>query len=398
MSSNLLSSSLSVYGSRNDKLTEKYLELGQLYDKRLWHQLTEGLESFIADESFWVDRNMLDLYKDFVEKFENKLNPLRLVLFAKKASRQHFTGEAFEPASPNELMLALEFMQHVASKPFLGDEGRMVAKLCICEYMIGLNKDAEAKALLDEVSPKLVLLEGSVAEADVKSNYYLAESSYYKKVGPAGAFYTSVMQYLAHTPFESLPRAKRLLLALDVVLAALVADDVFNFGDVLRYEVVQELGTSPNHKWLLDLLVVFNDGNVQGFNALVDGHRKAFESSPTLIANVETLKQKVALLSLVRVVFDRPPQERDIHFRDITSAAFLPIDQVEWLVMRAFSKKLLRGTIDEIEQTVHVTWLMPRILDAAQTKILDDKIVAWAKNVDQALLFEMQSPELFSFT
>ncbi len=72
MSTALLSGSLSLYGSRNDKLTEKYLELGQLYDRRLWHQLSDELQELISNESFWVDRNILDLYKDFVEKFETK--------------------------------------------------------------------------------------------------------------------------------------------------------------------------------------------------------------------------------------------------------------------------------------------------------------------------------------
>lgn len=213
---------------------------------------------------------------------------------------------------------------------------------------------------------------------------------------PREAYYTSVMQFLAHTPFSTLPREKRMGMALDVVLAALVADDVFNFGDVLRYEVVQELGTSPAHKWLLDLLVVFNDGDVQGFNKLVDANRAAIQANQTLVLSMDILKQKVALLSLVRIVFDRPPHERDVHFRDIAQASMLPIDQVEWLVMRAFSKKLLRGMIDEIEQVVHVTWLMPRILDANQTKVLDEKIVAWAKSVDQALLLELNAPELFA--
>jgi 26S proteasome regulatory subunit N9 len=291
--------------------------------------------------------------------------------------------------------MALEFMQNIANKSFLSEEARLVAKMCICDYLIALGREAEVKKLLDEVSSRLAILEGSGAETAVKSSFYRAESNYYKRVGPAGAFHTSVMQFLAHTPFNTLPRHKRLVMALDVVMAALVADDVFNFGDVLRYEVVQELGTSPAHKWLLDMLVIFNEGDVRGFNNLIDANRKAFESSPTLVANVETLKQKVALLCLVRVVFDRPPHERDVAFKDIASAALLGVDQVEWLVMRAFSKKLLKGTMDEIEQVVHVTWLMPRVLDTVQTKTLDEKLVAWAKSVDHALLLELQNPELF---
>ena len=204
------------------------------------------------------------------------------------------------------------------------------------------------------------------------------------------------MQYLAHTPFANMPQKKRMTLALDVVTAALVADNVFNFGDVLRYEVVHELGSSASHKWLLDMLVIFNDGDVRKFNSLVDTNRPAIEGSPTLVANMEVLKQKVALLSLVRVVFDRPPEARDIQFKDIAAAALLPEDKVEWLVMRAFSKNLLRGTIDEIDQTVHVSWLMPRVLDANQTKVLDEKLLAWSQNVKHALLLEQQVPELFA--
>ena len=186
MSSTLLASSLSVYGSRNDKLTEKYLELGQLYDQRQWHQLTDALFVLIEDESLWVDRNILELYNDFVEKFETKLNPLRLVTFAEKASRQHFTGEHFEPVSQNELNMALEFMEHVAGKSFLSEEARLVAKMSISDYLVQLGRETEAKKLLDEVSSRFALLEGSGAETAVKSSFYRAESNYYKRVGPAG--------------------------------------------------------------------------------------------------------------------------------------------------------------------------------------------------------------------
>lgn len=417
MSAQLLSGALSVYGTRNDALTARYLELGQLFDRKQWHQLTEKLEELVHDQSMWLDRNLLDLYRDFIEKIETKLNSLRLVLFVETAAKQHFTGEAYEPASAQELNTALEFMENVAKKSFLSDEAKFVAKMKIADYLIALGRDAEGKKLLDEVKAKFSALEGSSYESVVKSSYYRAESSYYRKLGPAGgksslfiekfrmmtnngntAFHDAMMQYLAHTPFNGFPPEKRLSLALDVVTAALVAEEVFNFGDVLRYEVVQELGNSPSHKWLLDLLVIFNDGDVRKFNSLLDSHRAAFQASPTLVANIEILKQKVALLSLVRLVFDRPAEQRNIMFADIAKAALLPVEEVEWLVMRAFSKKLLRGTVDEVDQIVHITWLMPRILDASQTKVLSDKLSAWSKNVEAALLLELQAPELFATT
>jgi hypothetical protein len=185
MSTGLLSRALSVYGARNDRLTEKYLLLGQLYDKRQWHQLMNELDSLAQDETLWVDRNMLDLYKDFVEKFESKINSLRLVLFAEQASKQHFTGDGFTPAAPSELLNALEFMETISKKAFLSDEARWVAKMRICDYLIALGRDGEAKKLLDEGTANLSKLEGSGAESEVKSSFFRAESNYYRKLGPA---------------------------------------------------------------------------------------------------------------------------------------------------------------------------------------------------------------------
>ena len=182
----ILANAMALYGARNDQLTEKYLSLGQLYDSRKWHQLTNELDAVVNDESLWIDRNILDLYKDFVEKFESKLNPLRLVLFAEAASKQHFTGDGFEPASEGELQTALEFMESIAKKPFLSDEAKSVAKMRICDYLISLNRTSEAKKLLEEAFAKFSMLEGSAAESTVKSSYYRAESNYYRQVGPAG--------------------------------------------------------------------------------------------------------------------------------------------------------------------------------------------------------------------
>lgn len=40
--------------------------------------------------------------------------------------------------------------------------------------------------------------------------------------------------------------------------------------------------------------------------------------------------------------------------------------QVEMLVMKALSLGLVKGSIDEIDQKVHMTWVQPRVLDLQQ--------------------------------
>ena len=388
-----LASQQQLYGSRNATLAARYDLLGQLYERKQWHQLTDALEELVDDEpASWVDRNLLDLFSGFIAKFDSKLNPLRYVGLARRIARQNFVSS---PPTEAQVRVALEMLEPVASKPFLDADARIVANLAVAELLMLLATDASrerAKALLDEAKPKVEAQEGGDAMPLIKSTFYLAEAAFYKQVGPASEFYRAATQYLAHTPLALMPKESRAVMAEDVCMAALVAEDVYDFGELLDADVVQEL--DPSKRWLFDTIMVFHRGDVDAFNALVEANRAAFAGTPTL--NMSVLKEKAALLCLMRVVFERPPHERDIAFADVAAAARLPPDQVEWLVMRAFAKGLLRGTMDEVKQTIHVTWLKPRVaLDAQQVAVLDKKIVAWTQKVTETLQFELANPELF---
>ena len=61
----------------------------------------------------------------------------------------------------------------------------------------------------------------------------------------------------------------------------------------------------------------------------------------------------------------------------------VPVDQVEWVIMRALSLKLIKGTMDQVEQTVDVTWVMPRVLDNKQMSELSTRFGEWAVKVSK---------------
>ena len=65
----------------------------------------------------------------------------------------------------------------------------------------------------------------------------------------------------------------------------------------------------------------------------------------------------------------------------------MPMEQVELLLMRAMSRELIKGTIDQVAENVHVTWLKPRVLDPAQINTLSEKFSSWRDTVHTTSLF-----------
>jgi len=98
---------------------------------------------------------------------------------------------------------------------------------------------------------------------------------------------------------------------------------------------------------------------------------------------------------LVELLFQRPANDRNVPFQEIATATRLPLEQVEWLLMRAMSNNLVKGTIDQVDQIVSITWVMPRVLDAAQLAQMSEKLQKWNSSVNETLNFITdQTPEL----
>lgn len=67
-------------------LTEFYIKFEDLYDKKLWHQLTLQVEEFVQQKSSLP--LLISLYQNFIADWQGKMNRISLVRYASKASRQ----------------------------------------------------------------------------------------------------------------------------------------------------------------------------------------------------------------------------------------------------------------------------------------------------------------------
>ena len=95
----------------------------------------------------------------------------------------------------------------------------------------------EVVALLDDAKKELEAVKALLGglpegvEPTVPAAVHRASAEYFKLRGPAHLFYEAALLWLGCTPLEELPAGVRAGLAVDVALAALVGEGVFNFGE-----------------------------------------------------------------------------------------------------------------------------------------------------------------------
>lgn len=63
--------------------------------------------------------------------------------------------------------------------------------------------------------------------------------------------------------------------------------------------------------------------------------------------------------------------------------------------MKAMSLQLIKGNIDEVEEVVHVDWMLPRYLSKTHLEIMTRKLQVWKGKMEHVIrLVEEQSEEL----
>lgn len=181
---------------------------------------------------------------------------------------------------------------------------------------------------------------------------------------------------------------------MDLSLAALLGEDIYNFGELLGHPVLRSLQGS-GYEWLRDLLGAFNAGDLSAYDALCVKHAGVLNAQPALVAAERLLREKITIVALTEVVFALPAEQRTISLATIAAKTQLSLDGVERLLMKTLSVRLIEGVIDQVAGTVRVTWVQPRVLLPPQVAELRARLDGWIDKVHAARLeLENASPEL----
>ena len=148
-------------------------------------------------------------------------------------------------------------------------------------------------------------------------------------------------------------------------------------------------------EWLYYILQAFNAGDLLQYQELCRVHNAALRAQPALVQNEQKLSEKINILCLMEIIFSRPSEDRTIPLSVIAERTKLSIENVEHLLMKSLSVHLIEGIIDQVEGTVHVSWVQPRVLGIQQIKSLRDRLDSWTGKVHTALLsIEAETPDL----
>lgn len=318
-----------------------------------------------------------DLYAHFVASFESKLAPVRRAQLA--VASANATSDVSAATALLDGLLAKLDKSEQAARAFihvaLGE-----AKLRGGELKQAKALLEQAKALIDAVHVAPGTADGG-ADSLVPAAYFRALFQLHKARNDALAFYGAAVQYLAHEPVAALSPATQLALATDMALAALSSDKIHNFGELLNHPLFAAI----QHSWLGELLSAVNVGDIAAYERILAQHAADVAAQPALVAGAQTLRQKVSLLALMTLALGRSARDRTLSFAEIAAATRLPLDEVELLLMKALALELIRGTIDQVDETVTISWVQPRVLDAKQLDVVAARLQDWSTLVASQL-------------
>jgi len=349
--------------SNDQALALEWSQLDDLYTRKLWHQLTIKLLAFVKHPVLQKDRKLLELYENFIQDFEMRINPLSLAEIIVVVTTQI--------TDPKE---AVAFIEKQEPKVKASKVAVSLFKIAKASVYLRVEKNVdETKKLLEEVDDILASIDGV---SSVHGRFYLVQSELYKTINDVALYYKSALKFLGCTDISTLTVEEQRVHAKHLILAGLTGAGIYNFGELLAHPILASLENTED-QWYYAVMKAFNKGDIKEFESF----RHRWKNSEVLMAHQEILREKITLLCLMEMTFERVATERSLAFQEIAETARIDENQVEILVMKAISKGLVRGAIDEVGRKVNMTWVQPRVLNRQQIGGMISRLDAWKKEI-----------------
>jgi 26S proteasome regulatory subunit N9 len=381
------------------KVNDYFKDLKLLHSEKLWNELSQKIELLLLhssrDEimkSFPVELSaqsskeiemmneiLVNLYLNFISSFEERLNALKLARIAVHTAERCETRER-----------AIEFLELVLvktrqTKQTQFEEAEVFVRMNIALLNLHGGDSEKAKEEVNKSHQKEDLFLWKQADPTVSAAFHYLAAQLYKHERDFANFYKSGILYLAYVDCMTLGEDVAQELAVDLALAALLGENVFNFAEFLAHPISKFISKESKSEfgWLLDMVQVFNDGDLNAYDELCEKYADQLNAQPALVMHERKLREKITILAFLRIVFELPAEKREIELADIAVRTKLSVDGVEFLLMKTLSAGLIEGEIDEVSSKVVVTWAQPRILLKPEIQELADRLDQWIQKVSE---------------
>ena len=167
-------------------------------------------------------------------------------------------------------------------------------------------------------------------------------------------------------------------------MSILLGKNVFNITELLDKDIINSL-KGTQFEWLYDMMCSLGYGRINEFNKTVASSQEFIKNFPNVVSEMDYLHQKVRIIALLEMIFEVNKDQRSLSFERISQVCQIDQVDVELLIMKAMSLNLIKGTIDEVAQVVHVDWCLPRYLNKSHLEIMAGKMRDWEGKLDGAI-------------
>lgn len=379
MSQSIVATYLSEQKRTGDKeLAEEWGILEELYNEKLYNELTLKLDSFVKNPKMQNEQTLIQLYTNFIQSFETKINPFYLVEILSV-----IIGHMSDKKE------AVAFIEKAKEKVKMCDEAHNFCQVLQGQIYLEFLNDLDAtKKIIEDLRETL---DEATNVTPVHGKYYLLASQYYRLIGQHADYYRSSLQFLGCS-IDSFPKDQWAQQAFFLGLAALLGEGIYNIGELLSHQIIDSL-TGTEYEWLIELLKAFNSGDIAKFEQM----KPQWSLMADLAAQETKLRQKISLLCLMEMTFKRPANNRTITFTEIANETRLPVKEVEHLIMKALAQGLVRGAIDQVSGSVNMTWVAPRVLDRNQISGMANTLEVWIQSITtMEKLIESKASEILT--
>lgn len=352
----------------DEELISITYELEDFSERKLYHQLTLSLENFykIANEDLKVQ-----IFNQFISTLTKKLNSYKVTDFLLKS---------FENNQQECLNKLIKLQSEIESSE--DENAKIYINLQISRFYILLNDFEEANKILDALDNKFTMINNEF-NSKINNAYYSTKCQYFKSKDNYNSFYTNGLLYLStlnelnETQDVEVNKAKELEFAFDLSISALLGDKIYNFGELILNNILENLNNSP-YQWLYDLIINLNNGDIKNFG---ENLTISFDKFPKLKQFQSFLNQKIIIMSLVELISVKSILNKKLSFQEISEFTSTDLNDVEHLIIKCFSLNLFSGSIDQINKTLTISYLQPRILNLNQIKTLHSHLKQWDEKV-----------------